>query len=524
MRMTTQHRDEPIVRVVNVQKSFGETHAVRDVSLELRAGEVHVLLGENGAGKSTLIALLTGLQQPDAGHISIEGVPTQLSAPRVALDEGIIAVLQRSNMVAELSLRDNLRLAGLTTHEQQGRVAQVLQTLHGAGVSFETRVGALDLGVRHLAEIARAVARQPRVLILDEPTALMGSLSAERLLQLLRELTADGVGVLFVTHKLTEAKAIADEMTVMRAGEVVLRGNDASEPELLRALFGSSPVQADALAAATQRSDPRARAISSIDHPPALRLDSVTTPPIIDECGLNAVSLAVHPGRIVGIAGISGNGQSQLVQVIEGSRAPESGSVWLNGVEVSGLSIRERMTRGLRTVPDDRFGEGLVSKLSLGLNLLLNRIGSLPFWRFGITRREAISAHASEVMASASIVATSPDAPVATLSGGNAQKLLLARALQSHSVSDAAPEATVTVFHQPTHGLDAKTVTEVFGSIRALANTGGAVLVISSDLDEIVALSDEVLVIESGQIVATVEGHAALTRDQIAQAISVTRS
>jgi ABC-type sugar transport system ATPase subunit len=255
MRMTTQHRDEPIVRVVNVQKSFGETHAVRDVSLELRAGEVHVLLGENGAGKSTLIALLTGMHQPDAGHISIEGVPTQLTTPRTALDDGIVAVLQRSNMVAELSIRDNLRLAGLTTHEQQDRVARILEGLHGAAVSFETRVGALDLGVRHLAEIARAVARQPRVLILDEPTALMSSVSAERLLQLLRELIADGVGVLFVTHKLTEAKAIADDVTVMRAGEVVSRGNDVSEPDLLRALFGSSTVQADGLAPATQRAD-----------------------------------------------------------------------------------------------------------------------------------------------------------------------------------------------------------------------------------------------------------------------------
>jgi simple sugar transport system ATP-binding protein len=250
----------------------------------------------------------------------------------------------------------------------------------------------------------------------------------------------------------------------------------------------------------------------------------VTTPAIINECGLNAVSLTVHPGRIVGIAGISGNGQSQLVQVIEGSRAPESGSVWLNGFDVTRLSIRERMNRGLQTVTDDRFGEGLVSKLSLGLNLLLNRIGLTPFWRFGITRRATISAHASEVMASANIVATSPDAPVATLSGGNAQKLLLARAMQSHAFSGAASEATVTVFHQPTHGLDAKTVTEVFGSIHSLANAGGAVLVISSDLDEIVALSDEVLVIEGGRIIATVEGHTALTRDQIAQAISVTRS
>jgi ABC-type uncharacterized transport system ATPase subunit len=524
MRMTTQHRDEPIVRVVNVQKSFGETHAVRDVSLELRAGEVHVLLGENGAGKSTLIALLTGMHQPDAGHISIEGVPTQLTTPRTALDDGIVAVLQRSNMVAELSIRDNLRLAGLTTHEQQDRAARILEGLHGAAVSFETRVGALDLGVRHLAEIARAVARQPRVLILDEPTALMSSVSAERLLQLLRELIADGVGVLFVTHKLTEAKAIADDVTVMRAGEVVSRGNDVSEPDLLRALFGSSTVQADGLAPATQRADSLTGSPSSNDHPPALRLDSVTTPAIINECGLNAVSLTVHPGRIVGIAGISGNGQSQLVQVIEGSRAPESGSVWLNGFDVTRLSIRERMNRGLQTVTDDRFGEGLVSKLSLGLNLLLNRIGSTPFWRFGITRRATISAHASEVMASANIVATSPDAPVATLSGGNAQKLLLARAMQSHAFSGAASEATVTVFHQPTHGLDAKTVTEVFGSIHSLANAGGAVLVISSDLDEIVALSDEVLVIEGGRIIATVEGHTALTRDQIAQAISVTRS
>lgn len=517
--MTTQHRNEPIVRVVNVRKRFGDVHAVRDVSLEVGSGQVHVLLGENGAGKSTLISMLTGMQQPDSGTIVIDGTPTRLATPRAALDAGIVAVLQRSNLVAELSILENVRLAGLTSSGQQELTMQTFTRLHGTPVSFDTTVASLDLGVRHLIEIARAVARQPRVLILDEPTALMSSVSAERLLDLLRELTAKGVGVLFVTHKLAEAQAIANEITVLRGGEVVLRAAEPSEQDLLLALFGSAPEKRDQLGRHGQRGA-RTPVTYSDDHSPVLKLDAVSTAARDDRDGLTEVTFEVHQGRILGVAGISGNGQTALAQVIEGSSSVVSGSVLLNGEDVTRLSIQDRMNRGLRSVTDDRFGEGLVATLSVGLNLLLTRLGEHPFWRFGLTKQRVISEHASEVMKSANIIAESPETPVANLSGGNAQKLLLARAVAEHPAALNHAAATVTVFHQPTHGLDAKTVAEVLNAIRDQAFTGAAVLIISSDLDEIVAVSDEVLVLERGTVIATVEGHTEHTRDQIAQAMS----
>jgi len=515
--MTAAPHSSGFIAAAGLTKWFGAVRALNGISFEIPKGSICALLGENGAGKSTLIGLLMGIHQADAGTVLIDGTPQTLTSPRDALERGVVAVLQRSHLVPELSIRDNFRLAQAPLPIDRELAEATLTQLAEAQFDLDSRVGDYDLGTRALIEIARAVARRPQLLILDEPTAQLDAGSASRLLGLLGALRDAGTSVLFVTHKLPEVLSSADTFTVLRRGELVLArtrselvrdGEAAAEAALLNAMFGAD----HRLTEHAVRQNSAAPSLAPDEQPTLLELEQVSTISEVGQRGLHEVSFSVRAGEILAIAGILGNGQAHLAQVLEGSRIPTAGSVRMLGREITGMSIRDRRALGMRLLTDDRFGNGLVPQLSVALNLVLDRIGSQPFWRRGITRTGVLYEHARKTVSRAGIVAPDVDAPAGTLSGGNAQKLLLAR--------DSDMPTQVYVCNQPTYGLDVATVHDVHDGIRARAERDEAVVLISADLDEVVKLADRVLVLEAGRVVATVPGHETRTRSELNRALA----
>lgn len=509
----------PVLAAKNLSKSFGSNHANDAVSLELKAGRVHAVLGENGAGKSTLIGQLTGSIRPESGQMFLDGQAIQFLSPASALEHGISAVYQRANLVNEFSIVENLRMLSRGAQLNFDVFAQTLQSLYGRSLDLKTIVGSLDLGTRYLVETARAVAQHPRVLILDEPTALITTANSQRLTQLLKELTHAGTAVAIVTHKLGEALEVADDVTVMRAGRVVMQedatvilsqGAEGAHARLLKAMFGESP--RDAERGDEQRKDGLTSQTTQAYAEPTLALESLHS---VSDIGQNAVrdlSLTVSSGEVVAIAGVLDNGQSTLVRLIAGLERPASGTISVNGHVVTDEDVHTRKKLGIRTISDDRFNAELVPTMSIALNALLERVGDRLFWRGIFTNTKAIHEHAETLAAVHDIHFGEVHDVAGTLSGGNAQKLILSRGSTVHPL--------VTVLEQPTQGLDAKTVLAVHQQIRSDATEGQAVLLISADLDEIEALADRVLVLSSGRIVAEIEGHRKAMRDEIARAMS----
>lgn len=515
--MTEPVNDRDALSVSGLHKSFGSNHAVHGVSLTLLAGRVHALLGENGAGKSTLIAMLTGFEHPDSGTIAVGDSPQQygFDSPRAALDSGIVTVFQQSSLIPELTIAQNIELQ---PRASLNRARELLTAVSPMSLNMDSRVKELDLGSRTVVEVARACSANPRILILDEPTALVDSATADRLLALVREQAEAGVAVLIVTHKLSEVLRVADDVTVLRNGAesgdfsgVELRALPERDAQrlLLSAMFGASARQVDAVE--VQRKQDH-----EIPAPIAPPLKDNERLNVLDVSGLPGLSFSAQPGEILGIAGIAGNGQRELAELLEGTRHRDGLKILLDGVDVTRLSVRARQRRGIASLTDDRNAEGLVPSLSVGLNLVLKRIGDHPFWRGGFTQRRAIREHALHAISVSDVRVASPDVPASTLSGGNAQKLLIAR--------DVQPTARVTIFRQPTQGLDAKTSEAVHDILRDVSRRGGAVILISNDLDEVVSLAHRILVLERGVFTAEVVGRREDTREQVAEAISGVRS
>ena len=510
------HSGEPALSVRDVTKRFGEVVANASVSLDAYAGEVHCLLGENGAGKSTLIAMLAGLQQPDDGSIEVEGLPCELRSPAVAHEQGIGVVYQHSKLIPTMSVIDNLMLTqhrGFWLDRATARThLEELSALRGAVVDPDQRVSELGLGQQQQLEIVTVMQAGPRVLVLDEPTSMLSARGITELMESIRRLTASGVAVIFVTHKLDEALALGDRITVLREGKVVHRfdgaalrqeGEDQAAALILAAMFGETVnVQGDS---GPEPSDVGRRA--RLEERETLILESVSTRAAHEGTPIKDVSLKIYAGEIVGVAGIDGHGQRHLAEVVAGQRMPDRGTVTLDGQNLTRLSIRQRQRLGVRYVTDDRLREGIVGSFSVALNLLLKRIGERPFWRLGRMNRDAVGAHAMKLIEQYGIRASSPAAAAGTLSGGNIQKILLAREL--------AGEPRVVVFHKPSYGLDLKTVRLVRDEIRRLAQNGAAVLLISTDLDELIELSDRIEVMSHGEIVGLVENNGAYVREQV---------
>ena len=499
-----------IVELIGITKAFPGVLANDQVDLTLHRGEVHCLLGENGAGKSTLIGILSGLLRPDAGTIRIDGVETAIASPRVALELGIGTVPQHSALIPALTVLENLMLGDsrklqLDVSGARRRLAELAGTL---GVEVDPSVKASDLALGHQqqVEIVKALWRGSRVLILDEPTSMLTPQAIAELGSLLGRLKEQGQAIIFITHKLHEALTLGDRISILRQGRLAatfggstLRSAPQEElrDEIVRKMFGEEARSvADVAELRQELVEGEAGRFVDAGAETMLELRAITAHGEGAELGVDDVSLELRQGEILGVAGIDGNGQRALAEVIAGQRAAAQGNVLLHGAPVTRLSVSARQKLGLRYVTDDRLGEGIVGVLPVGLNLFLKRIGERPFWRRGRIQQGVVEQRATELVREFDVRTPSVSSRAATLSGGNIQKVLLARELSF--------DPQVVVFNKPTYGLDVKTTATVRDLIRRLAHGGGAALVISTDLDELLEVSDRIGVLSRGRLVGVV--------------------
>jgi simple sugar transport system ATP-binding protein len=477
----------------HIEKRFGAVHANHDVQLTVAAGTVHGIVGENGAGKSTLMSILYGFYQADSGEISVEGRPARITGSGVAIALGIGMVHQHFMLVDTLSALDNVMLGAEPGWRLQAARAQVRQRLEvlmrdtGLVVDLDARVRALPVGERQRLEILKALYRGARILILDEPTAVLTPQETEHLFATLRGLREHGVTVLLITHKLKEIMALCDAVTVMRGGQVVLACAIAqtSLDGLAEAMVGRR--------VNLGRDAHRAAPGAGLLHAQGLHwADAMGVPRLAD------VSLTLRGGEIVGVAGVSGNGQSELLDVLCGLHTPDRGELQVGSESYTPRRwLDPRAARELRIahVPEDRHRRGLVLPFEAWESAVLGYQRRPRYSRHGWMRQRAMREDCAAMMARYDVRPPNPRLRTSKFSGGNQQKLVLAREAQ---LDDREPQ--VLLVGQPTRGVDIGAIEFIHGRLRAMRDAGGAVLVVSSELDEILALSDRVIVMNGGRI------------------------
>ncbi|MET0773725.1 MAG: ABC transporter ATP-binding protein [Candidatus Limnocylindrales bacterium] len=510
----TAHRDTtdgvtPTVELIEISKAFPGVIANDRISLAAMPGEVLCLLGENGAGKSTLMSIISGLYQPDSGSIRVAGREVRIESPRHGRELGVGMVYQHLSLIPTLTVLENLMMGAnpgwvLDRDAARTRLAELSSGL-GVRVDPDVRAGSLALGQQQHIEIIKALWSGTRVLILDEPTSMLTPQGAAELQGVLRGLKATGLSIIFITHKLHEALAIGDRVAVLKLGRVVGRlGPEdltASSPQelqdrIITMMFGEAHTP-DADIAELREPVTAEHARTSVSAEPMLELVDVAADGTHGQHGITEVSLTVHAGEVVGVAGIDGNGQRAFAEVIAGQRRPIAGDIRLGGRSITRTTVSARQRMGLRYVTDDRLGEGVVASWPLSINLVLKRIGQEPYWVRGTIDRGAIDLTARELIEEFDIRTPSPMTRIGKLSGGNIQKAIIAR--------EVAFDPRVVVFNKPTHGLDVRTTVAVRERIRAMTGRGVAVVVISSDLDELIDVCDRVAVLDAGRIVGIVD-------------------
>jgi ABC-type uncharacterized transport system ATPase subunit len=499
----------PAVELIEITKAFPGVIANDHISLDAMPGEVLCLLGENGAGKSTLMSILSGLYQPDSGSIRIDGKPVRIDSPMSSRELGIGMVYQHLSLIPTLSVLENLMLGSSTSFvldagAAQKRLEELSATL-GISLDPQARTGTLALGQQQQIEIIKALWKGSRVLILDEPTTMLTPQGIEELQKVLLQIKANGLAIIFITHKLHEAIAIGDRVAVLKQGRVV--GSiehdvlSSSTPHQLQQrivalMFGEDPDEASDIAELREEASVEHEAREFSDSP-LIEIIDAEAEGALGQHGIAGVSLEVRGGEVLGVGGVDGNGQQALAQVIAGQQRLIAGDIRVEGSSVISLNVAERQQLGLRYVTDDRLGEGVVAPYAVSLNMVLKRIGQPPFWRRGAIDRPKINETARALIEEFDIRTPNEETRIGALSGGNIQKALLARELSF--------EPRVVVFNKPTHGLDVRTIALVRQRIRDLAGSGVAIIVISTDLDELVDLCDRVGVLFEGGIVGTVD-------------------
>jgi general nucleoside transport system ATP-binding protein len=470
-----------------ITKRFGPLVANDGISLSVAPGQVHALLGENGAGKTTLMNVLYGLTQPDEGDIVIDGKPAKFGSPRDAIEAGIGMVHQHFMLVPVFTVADNVTLGieeadriGLLNRRKARRDVADLSHRYGLDVDPDALVEDLPVGIQQRVEIVKALVRQANVLILDEPTAVLTPAETEELFRIIRQLKEGGTSVIFISHKLREVQAIADTITVLRRGQVV----GSRTP----------PVTEDDLASLMVGRNVQLRVSKEPAQPGEVVLD-VADLTVADDAGglpVNGLSFQVRAGEILGIAGVQGNGQTELCEALMGLRPTAVGSVTLNGRDLTRASPRARLQAGVAYVPEDRREDGLVGPFSVAENLILDIYDRVPYASGINLNLPAIRANATARIEEFDIRTGSAATPAGTLSGGNQQKVILAR--------EVGREHKVLIASQPTRGLDVGSIEFVHRRIIEQRDHGVAVIIVSSELDEIYALADRIAVMYEGKI------------------------
>jgi ABC-type uncharacterized transport system ATPase subunit len=482
----------PAVRMRGITKRFPGVVANEAVDFDAAVGEVHALLGENGAGKTTLSNILTGLYRPDEGTIELYGEPVQFQAPRDALEAGICMVHQHFRLVSPFTVAENVVLGDHRKEERafvlrrgviEKRVAELAER-YGLRVAPRACVWQLSVGEQQRVEILKALYRNARILIMDEPTAVLTPQEAEVLFGTLRAMAAEGRTVIFISHKLHEVKAVADRVTVLRGGSKVdtVSAAESSLRSLAALMVGREIDQAHRV--------PR-------DRPPGeevvLDVRGLSVPADRGGLAVREVSLEVHAGEIVGVAGVAGNGQRELAEAVYGMRPAVAGEVRVEGKLLHSGDPREAIAAGVGHVPEDRLGTALSPSLSIAANTVIKSYRGPPVAHGPLVSSRRMREAAVAVIEGYDVKAPGPGTPARNLSGGNLQKLVLGREFEGHP--------RLLVASQPTRGLDVGAIETVHAYLREAASNGVAVLMISEDLDEIRAVADRILVMYEGRVV-----------------------
>lgn len=483
---------EPVIRLRGISKVYPDgVRALSDVSLDIYPGEVLGLLGENGAGKTTLMRILYGEIRPTTGKIFLKGREVRFHGPWDAIRHGIRMIYQHFSLVEGFTALENIHLflttlnKGAEIEETRKKAEEIMRDLNFS-IPLDEPVEDLPIGVQQKVEIVKSLVSGAEVLILDEPTSVLNPLEARELFNLIRKLRERGVSVIFISHKLREIMEVTDRVVVLRKGRKVGEAptSEVNEIALAKMMVGED-IRVEAASRPARGGGPRK---------PVLALENVFAKGDREQSSLKGVSLVIYSGEIVGVAGVQGNGQRELAEVIIGLRKPTSGRILLEGEDITSLPVRERMKRGIALIPESR-KLGLVAEMDISGNVLLTNYIRLV--RRGVVSSRELEELSRKIIEEYEVVAPSSKVLVKHLSGGNQQRVMVGREL--------ARGPRVLVAMEPTHGLDVKSTNHIRSLLASHRDAGGSVLLISSDLEELLSLSDRLLIMYGGRIVA--EGH-----------------
>ncbi|CEI74039.1 MULTISPECIES: ABC transporter ATP-binding protein [Romboutsia] len=502
MNNSNVNYSQKVVEMKNVTKKFGNFVANDNINLTVHKGEVHALLGENGAGKSTLMNILYGLYQPTSGEIYINGKLVEMDNPNVAIANGIGMVHQHFMLVQPFTVAQNIILGteptkGLGAVDINKAIDDVkaISEKYGLYVDPNAKIEDISVGMQQRVEILKALYRGAEILILDEPTAVLTPQEIQELIQIIRNLTKEGKSVIIITHKLKEIKAAADHCTIIRRGKYIdtVKVSDVTEDDLAAMMVGRE---------VNFKVDKKEAKPSNV----VLEINNLTVKDNRKISVVDELSLEVKAGEILGIAGIDGNGQSELVEALTGLRKAESGSIKINGKELLNKNPKEMFNNGIKNIPEDRHKRGLILDFTVAENTVLQNYKDKRFSKNGILNKAAIEKYADEIIERFDVRPTDHTVKSRALSGGNQQKVIIGREVDNIEVARATTkEAQLLIATQPTRGLDVGAIEFVHQALVKQRDEGNAVLLVSLELDEVMNVSDRIAVIYEGKIVGIVD-------------------
>lgn len=498
-----KHDTNTLMSLKDVKKSFGTFQVLKDISLGIRQGEIHCLLGENGAGKSTLCNIIFGSLAPTEGNILLNGIPFKIKNPKDALNQGIAMVHQHFSLIENTTVLDNLllgRTTGILNRQQQKQHIEQLLAELNFSIDLDRQISDLSVGEKQRVEIIKCLVRNPKLLILDEPTAVLLPNEIEALLTICETVAARGCSILLVTHKLAEIKKVASCVSVIRAGMIVDYSETPAQDidRLVRSMINNTEVEnsiippaAPITHAAQHNPSPNARPITD----EILQINGLSYTDSQGITKLDNVTLIVNKGEIVAIAGVEGNGQSELAAILAGMLPATKGSFIFNRIDCTHTSPKQLTKLGMGVIPEDRHDAGCITQMSLAENILLNHLDD--YTKFGFLNRTKLKSDAEKLIKEFDVRASSPLIEFGRLSGGNQQKAVFARELSLNPLK-------FLLASQPTRGLDVGAVATIYGYIKKARDSGLGVLLISSELDELINVADRIVVFYRGKIIGEV--------------------